>query len=295
MQFKHHIQLGNCSGYFITKKYIGGGAFGSVWEGYHKDNIQHKYAIKKVDMLDCIKKGKGEHNLQLIKNEVNVLAALKPLGISNIVAYVDFIEEPKANIFYIVMDLVKGIRLKEINISKFIANIEQYTYQIATGLKYIHMLGLVHRDIKPENLILNEECVVIVDLGLACQEKDIIENIITCSGEAGTKGYKDPSISIKGQTTSKSDIYSMGVCLYRILMGHKPRISTSSDVSDLSDSEYISELECNYKSDIRDIGKFNLPFIMKNLMIRMLDPINSDTRPSADDIMIILKPKIDIL
>ena len=74
-----NVQLGQNSGYYITKKYLGGGAFGSVWEGYHIKNPSCKYAIKKVDMLSCIKKGKGAHNLQLIRNEVNVLAALKPL------------------------------------------------------------------------------------------------------------------------------------------------------------------------------------------------------------------------
>ena len=101
------IQLGEKSGYYITKKYLGGGAFGSVWQGYHIKNPSHKYAIKKVDMLLCIKKGKGAHNVQLIRNEVNVLATLKPLLISNIVQFVDFVEEPSANIFYIIMEKVQ--------------------------------------------------------------------------------------------------------------------------------------------------------------------------------------------
>lgn len=300
-----NIQIGQQTGYYITKKYIGGGAFGSVWEGYHIRNPHHKYAIKKVDMLACTKKGKGANNLSLIKNEVITLKTIKPLCAPNIVTFVDFIEEPTTNIFYIIMELVKGTQLKQLPCAFISQNIKNIISQVATGLNCLHKLGLVHRDIKPENLIMDKHMnVVIVDLGLACKEisakkktrlrepTEIEEKmnvntslIMDCIGRVGTAGYQDPVMMEKGISTTKSDIYSFGVSLYRLLIGHRPKMSTSSSYYS-TDSTSAGQIQEEFQNDVKMLN--NMPNIskdIKTLIISMLNPFDRHSRPSSDDIL----------
>jgi len=292
-----HLQIGEDSGFYITKKYLGGGAFGSVWKGYHIKNPSHKYAIKKVDMLACTKKGKGAENVELIRNEINALKEFKKIKPKNVVNFVSFVKEPTTNIYYIIMELVKGVQLKNLDKNVIIKNLKPIILQIATGLECMHSRGIVHRDIKPENLILDNvtKQIVIVDLGLACQEKETRRKleidkdvkISECSGEAGTKGYKDPIILERGETTCKSDIYSLGISLYRLITGLKPKLALTATSE--SPSEFRDHIYADFKHDTHVISKLKIPNKIKELINSMLEPLNHKKRPSASDILKILK------
>ena len=93
--------------------------------------------------------------------------------------------------------------------------------EIATGVAYIHELGLVHRDLRIENVMLDDQAsnVKIIDFGCATsfQPNDKLAMI------GGTPQYKN-AYTIKNKTMigQGQDIYQMGIMLYTMLTGGVP-------------------------------------------------------------------------
>ena len=129
------------------------------------------------------------------------------------------------NLYYIVMELVKGKTLKEIIIEekgplpwKWSVNIAT---QIASALEIAHRNHIIHRDIKPHNIIITEDGVAkVTDFGIA---KAVSNSTITAFGTTiGSVHYFSPEHARGGFTDEKSDLYSLGVVMYEMLTGKVP-------------------------------------------------------------------------
>ncbi len=129
------------------------------------------------------------------------------------------------NLYYIVMELIKGKTLKEIIIEekgplpwKWSVNIAG---QIASALETAHKNHIIHRDIKPHNIIITEDGVAkVTDFGIA---KAVSNSTITAFGTTiGSVHYFSPEHARGGFTDEKSDLYSLGVVMYEMLTGKVP-------------------------------------------------------------------------
>ena len=140
----------------------------------------------------------------------------------NIVSVYDVGHE--GNLYYIVMELVKGKTLKEIIVEdgalswKWAADL---AIQIAKGLEKAHRNNIIHRDIKPHNIIITEEGVAkVTDFGIA---KAVSNSTITAFGATtGSVHYFSPEHAKGGHTDEKSDLYSLGIVMYEMVTGRVP-------------------------------------------------------------------------
>ena len=140
----------------------------------------------------------------------------------NIVSVYDVGKED--NLYFIVMELVKGKTLKDIIVEDGTLGWKwsvKVAMQIASALETAHRNNIVHRDIKPHNIIITEEGVAkVTDFGIA---KAVSNSTITAFGTTmGSVHYFSPEHARGGFTDAKSDIYSLGVVLYEMLTGKVP-------------------------------------------------------------------------
>ena len=123
---------------------------------------------------------------------------------------------------YIVMELLQGEDL-ETRLKRGSLELEEaidMVLQACAGLVKVHDQGLVHRDLKPANIFLTEEGFVkVMDFGLA----RFVETGGTLPGMVmGTAEYMSPE-QVRGEEVDRrSDIFSLGVLLYRMLTGERP-------------------------------------------------------------------------
>ena len=125
-------------------------------------------------------------------------------------------------IYYIVMELVEGITLKEYIQKKGRLLPEQaidFSIQIAQGLEVAHQNHTIHRDIKPQNIIVSKNGgIKVTDFGIA---RAASSNTMTANAMESVH-YISPEQARGGFSDERSDIYSLGITMYEMVTGHVP-------------------------------------------------------------------------
>ena len=148
--------------------------------------------------------------------------AVASLTHPNIVSVYDVGHE--GDLYYIVMELVKGKTLKEIIVEEGVLGWKwsvKIAMQIASALETAHRNNIIHRDIKPHNIIITEDGVAkVTDFGIA---KAVSNSTITAFGTTiGSVHYFSPEHARGGFTDARSDLYSLGVVMYEMVTGRVP-------------------------------------------------------------------------
>ena len=197
--------------YEILEK-IGTGGMAEVFKG--KDHKLNRYVAVKV------LKEEFRDNDGFVKKFKEEAQAAAGLAHPNIVNVYDVGDEN--GIYYIVMELVEGITLKNYIERKGRLTIKEATsiaIQVSAGLEVAHNNHIVHRDIKPQNIIISREGKVkVTDFGIA----KATTSQTTTSSAMGSVHYASPEQARGGYVDHRSDIYSLGIVMYEMVTGRVP-------------------------------------------------------------------------
>jgi len=127
--------------------------------------------------------------------------------------------------YYIIMEYVDGITLKDYIRRKGQLSPREtmaIASQAAVGLRAIHARHIVHRDMKPQNIILSREgSVKITDFGIA-HDKQADKPSFQMRNAIGSVHYIAPEQAKGAKCDERSDLYSLGVCMYEMITGRVP-------------------------------------------------------------------------
>ena len=207
-------------------KCLGRGGMGVVYKARQK-SLNRLVALK----LLAPERADDPQFAARFEKEAHALAALNH---PHIVGVHDF---GKAGGFYfLLMEFVDGVNLRQLLQAKRLTPKEALSIvpPICEALQCAHDQGIVHRDIKPENLLIDKAGVVkIADFGIAkmvhrdadspvCADSE--QTGVSASLPFGTPDYAAPEQQDNSVVTDhRADIYSLGVVLYEMLTGERPK------------------------------------------------------------------------
>ncbi len=194
------------------------GSFGSTYRATHPLFKGKRFAIKVIKNID------GRKKADFI-SEIEALLTLQ-FQSEHIVVF-SYAGETKEGELYCAMEYCEGGDLNELCAKKgglkesYVALIG---LQVCRALAEAHGQGIVHRDVKPSNMMLGrlrngDVGVKLIDFGLA---KTLDQTLQSGPGVKGTPLFASPE-QIRDETLDgRSDIYSLGVSLWYIMLGKKP-------------------------------------------------------------------------
>jgi len=204
---------------------LGEGGMGVVYEAEETAPVRRRVALK------LIRSGLDETKdvLARFDAERRAIAVMNHPGIARVLqAGSTETGEP-----YFAMELVRGLPLTEYCDTKRLALRDrlQLFIGICEAVQHAHQKGVIHRDLKPSNILVTDEDgrpqPKIIDFGIAkALGPQASENVAkTMAGFAmGTVAYMSPeqASSTTIDVDTRADIYSLGVMLYELLVGHLP-------------------------------------------------------------------------
>ena len=125
---------------------------------------------------------------------------------------------------YYVMEYVDGPNFEEILLAEGRlpwAEVLDVAIQVCPALKHAHDRGIIHRDLKPSNLLrARDGTVKLSDFGIA--RVFAATHLTATGGVVGTAEYLSPEQAVGKPAGKRSDLYSLGVVLYALLVGKPP-------------------------------------------------------------------------
>src|SRR3954467_3469557 len=194
---------------------IGSGGMSTVYRAFDAV-LERRVAVKLMHREIAA----DTDQLERFRREARAVAQLSH---PHIVGVIDAGEEDGRP--YIVFEYVEGETLKDrirrmgrLPVDEAIA----YAIEIARALGAAHARHIVHRDVKPQNVLIDEEgSAKVTDFGIARSLDD--DEGLTAEGRVlGTTDYVSPEQALGHDVNGQSDIYSLGVVLYEMLVGDVP-------------------------------------------------------------------------
>ncbi|MGK5742964.1 protein kinase domain-containing protein [Micromonospora sp. URMC 103] len=196
---------------------LGAGGMSVVWRGY--DEVLGRQVAVKVLASRLAADRAFRHRIRI---EAQAAARLCHPNITNVYDYGEA-EQAGVTVPYVVMELIDGGSLSSrLGRERQLPWREAVTIaaEVASALATAHARGVVHRDVTPGNVMLTATGVKVVDFGISAlvgeSEKGADGTLL------GTPAYLAPERLDNGQVSPATDVYAVGLLLYRMLTGRLP-------------------------------------------------------------------------
>jgi serine/threonine protein kinase len=208
--------VGRRIGVYRIVEQIGHGGMGEVYRAVRADGqYEMQVAIKLVRS--------GFDSPELLQRFLHERQILASLDHPNIARLYDG-GTTEDGIPYLVMELIEGIPIDQYcdqNDLGINERLKLFT-QVCAAVQYAHQRLVIHRDIKPGNILVTKDSIPkLLDFGIA-KFLDPSSGVDTTMARPMTPEYASPE-QIRGEPiTTATDVYSLGVVLYKLLTGHSP-------------------------------------------------------------------------
>jgi tetratricopeptide (TPR) repeat protein/tRNA A-37 threonylcarbamoyl transferase component Bud32 len=203
---------------------LGEGGIGEVWLAEQTTPVRRRVALKLVKP--------GMDTRQVLARLEAERQALAVMDHPNIASFYDG-GATETGRPYFVMELVQGVPITEYCDTNRLSTGERLGLfqDVCHAVQHAHQKGVIHRDLKPSNVLVtvkeNEPVVKVIDFGIAkALGRDLTERtLVTRVGQiVGTPEYMSPEqAEMSGlDVDTRTDIYSLGVMLYELLVGALP-------------------------------------------------------------------------
>jgi eukaryotic-like serine/threonine-protein kinase len=200
---------------YELEELVGTGGMSSVFRA-HDRLLERKVALKVLHQQYT----NDEEYVERFRREARSVATLSH---PNIVTVIDRGEHQGRQ--FIVFEYVEGENLKRLIERRGpmpVSTALELAMQIARGLSFAHQQGLVHRDVKPQNVLLNGDGhAKVTDFGIA-RSLDVKHGMTQTGTVLGTSDYIAPEQAQGQRVDEHTDVYSLGVVLYEMLLNEVP-------------------------------------------------------------------------
>jgi serine/threonine-protein kinase len=261
-------------GEYIVKRLVGEGGMGKVYEA--EERLSGRRVALKVLRPELTRTDEGR---RLFVSEMQILAHLEH---PNVVRSLASMEQDGQLV--LVLEYLEGKTLREEIVSKNKFAWPQaidIAAQMADALRVAHEQSppIVHRDLKPENVMLVGSEVKVMDFGIA----KILEGAHTNTQSVGTLQYMSPEQIDAGAIDGRSDLYSLGLVLYEMLVGKPPFCSASP--------RELLNMQCTKEPpELPEEVSETLPQAVEDLLFRLLSKKPEDRPSSAEEVGAALEP-----
>ena len=203
---------------------LGEGGMGTVYLADQLEPIRRRVALKVVKL--------GMDTVQVLSRFENERQALAMMDHPNIAKIFDAGATTKGRPYF-VMEYIEGAPITEYCDRERMTTNERLALfrEVCRAVQHAHHKGVIHRDLKPSNVLVMEQdgarVPKVIDFGIAtATDKWAVEKtLLTQFGQiVGTPEYASPeqADTITGDVDESSDVYSLGVILYEVLVGAVP-------------------------------------------------------------------------
>jgi eukaryotic-like serine/threonine-protein kinase len=210
------VLLGKRLNQFRLDEMIGGGGMGAVFRA-HDTQLDRTVAVKVIPFV-----GEDPELQRRFRNEAQSAARLDHPRIAKV-----FETGNDDRWHYIVFEYIEGINVRDLVLRDGVMTIDEavyFTMQLADAIGHAGNRGITHRDIKPSNIVIAEDRIKLVDMGLARSDRFEMNQDMTASGVTlGTFDYISPEQAKDPRDADfRSDLYSLGCTFYFMLTGSPP-------------------------------------------------------------------------
>ena len=198
--------------YAFESQLIGKGTYSKVRKALLRHDGHQMYTVK------TIKKKSIEKHINFIKRELDILRQIDHPNIAFFFESYHSTEE-----FHFVIEYCGGGEFEQVLEQKgqiYETEAALYMYDMLLAVSYLHNLGIAHRDLKPQNFMVCKDAdatIKLVDFSLSKNFK--VQKLLT---PVGSPYYVAPEVINGEAIDERSDIWSLGIIMYRMITGHFP-------------------------------------------------------------------------